>query len=569
MSPESRLRQQISYYNWKELRLGGVVRVYNRDLFLYDCDAFTRDWYKSSLKPIPVDFDMSVKRPEMIVPPNGNFGSEEDSLLNVKNLVPKRPLLDYNHFLSTWSKIFRFTAQMVPIGDQVELPGPHDATRNFILFYHLSDQSISIYEQQQQNSGMKFLERNKFLERTKVRKPRSEDFFSDSDLYVGATLNVFNRGFNLLGADEYTMMYMEQQAREEEEAAAAVGKNITSARYPWASFAGVFTRIVSAIHFQPEVLENMKSHFMRQDRAGTGYLSKEALQAALCDSGIEVTLHETTTLVRQLGADRQGVVVEQLVNAIEDYMSNPANSTRLQQSAQPVSQGNEAYMAAPNGGQYAGAQQRGAGVPYQAMGAGGGGPPQLLGGAGGQPRGAWQEIPYNQPPMQQGQGENYDPRPSAVPQQQLVPQQQMYDPRPRAVPQQQSLWGNGQSQQYVAGPPAKPVPRYGVRHHQGSMPLPRQHDYDPYASDQGSERSEVQQPGYGETAVVAAYKVVPPYGVYDKKAAEAEANLEQLKARSKQTPIYPERSSRPGYLEEARDSYGHPQTGSYLDLNLA
>jgi hypothetical protein len=42
-----------------------------------------------------------------------------------------------------------------------------------------------------------------------VYKPGSEEVYTYMDLYVGATLEVFNRSFELHEADEYTYTYME------------------------------------------------------------------------------------------------------------------------------------------------------------------------------------------------------------------------------------------------------------------------------------------------------------------------------------------------------------------------
>lgn len=61
----------------------------------------------------------------------------------------------------------------------------------------------------------------KFLERGRVRKPGQElfkselsEYFTAQDLYVGATLCLNSKDFQLLDADEYTLNYMEQHAEE-------------------------------------------------------------------------------------------------------------------------------------------------------------------------------------------------------------------------------------------------------------------------------------------------------------------------------------------------------------------
>jgi EF-hand domain-containing protein 1 len=42
-----------------------------------------------------------------------------------------------------------------------------------------------------------------------VYKPNSEEVYTYTDLYVGATVEVHNRTFELIEADEYTYTYME------------------------------------------------------------------------------------------------------------------------------------------------------------------------------------------------------------------------------------------------------------------------------------------------------------------------------------------------------------------------
>lgn len=46
MSPKSRSQLNIKYYNWRDLSIGATVKVYGRDMLIYDCDAFTKKWYK-------------------------------------------------------------------------------------------------------------------------------------------------------------------------------------------------------------------------------------------------------------------------------------------------------------------------------------------------------------------------------------------------------------------------------------------------------------------------------------------------------------------------------------------
>ena len=46
MSPHTQNLLNIKYYNWRGLRIGGTVNVYGREMLIYDCDNFTKQWYK-------------------------------------------------------------------------------------------------------------------------------------------------------------------------------------------------------------------------------------------------------------------------------------------------------------------------------------------------------------------------------------------------------------------------------------------------------------------------------------------------------------------------------------------
>ena len=48
-----------------------------------------------------------------------------------------------------------------------------------------------------------------FLERTRIKKPQSHEYYSQSDFYTGATIEVTMFRFIIYQADEYTLSYME------------------------------------------------------------------------------------------------------------------------------------------------------------------------------------------------------------------------------------------------------------------------------------------------------------------------------------------------------------------------
>ncbi|XP_040324760.1 EF-hand domain-containing family member C2-like [Herpailurus yagouaroundi] len=86
----------------------------------------------------------------------------------------------------------------------------------FVISYFLSDDTISVFEPVERNSGFTG---GMFLKRMRVKKPGQEVFKSElseyiqaKDLYIGARVNLNGYLFHLLNADEYTLRYMEENS---------------------------------------------------------------------------------------------------------------------------------------------------------------------------------------------------------------------------------------------------------------------------------------------------------------------------------------------------------------------
>ncbi|GIL93769.1 hypothetical protein Vretimale_70 [Volvox reticuliferus] len=308
MSPETRRRLGIPYYDWRDLYLGATINVYGRKMMLYECDETTMSWLKKyvpdlkpeQLTPLQVDFDpFGPKRPPLSIPPNiSGIGSEEDSLQNVLHLVPRPVMRPYGDYLLKGDKVLRFAAVMVPLGPGRPLVGPHDAERRFVLSFYVGDGTLSLFEPRQVNSGM---EQGTFLERTRVPNPARGQPYSDTDMQVGAILEVFGRGFQLQDADTFTLEYMEGQ----------------SYRFPWADYDKVRSKLTNWLALYPDKLpDQLKSRLAAADSNGSGYVTKYNLYDILTSLGCDVIPHEVITLVRQLGADRQGLLAEQLLVAL-------------------------------------------------------------------------------------------------------------------------------------------------------------------------------------------------------------------------------------------------------------
>merc|ERR1712159_745556 len=208
-----------SFYTDADLQIGEKINVWGRTLTLVDADEFTKDFYRSKygvnefnvIKPNPAP---PAKAREL--PPYNGFGSEEDSLCSCMGLIPKPPQRDFIKFMEKDSSglnsnILRFVATL-------KTENPVDAGRRFIVSFFLSDDTISVFEPPQRNSGVVG---GKFLERGRIKKPGQDIFKSEMseyymacELYIGAEVTFNDHIFIIEDADEYAMHYMEHHSKD-------------------------------------------------------------------------------------------------------------------------------------------------------------------------------------------------------------------------------------------------------------------------------------------------------------------------------------------------------------------
>lgn len=290
---------------WRDLGVGKTVDVLGRKFLMRACDDYTKQYYKTNLN-LPESSFAAVRIPELDdnvddrvdgsgdpeqqqqqpYPPYNGFGTEEDSLGSCKYLVLKPPKKDFHKMLENENKVFRFVAVL----EEDDGPGfgtdrgtvrPSD--RRFVLSYHLSDDTLTLYEPQSRNSG---IAGGKFLERTRTLKPghtpQNPAYYDAADLYVGAKIIVNNHKFTLVEADEYVLRFMEE-------------KKDTFWRADWKK---VIDRICASQEGEA-LLGRLGAAFREQDVAQTGWVDANVasgLVKSLC-SGV-ISLHEMITLVR-------------------------------------------------------------------------------------------------------------------------------------------------------------------------------------------------------------------------------------------------------------------------------
>ncbi|XP_003404484.1 EF-hand domain-containing protein 1 isoform X1 [Loxodonta africana] len=205
-------QEVLEWYTAKDFIVGKSLTILGRTFFIYDCDPFTRQYYKEKfgITDLPC-IDVSKKEPPPIkqeLPPYNGYGQVEDSAQNCFTLIPKAPKKDVIKMLVNDNKVLRYLAAL-------ESPIPEDKDRRFIFSYFLATDMISIFEPPVRNSG---IIGGKYLGRTRVVKPNSlvdnPDYYGPGDFFIGAVIDVFGHRFVILDVDEYVLKYMESNAAQ-------------------------------------------------------------------------------------------------------------------------------------------------------------------------------------------------------------------------------------------------------------------------------------------------------------------------------------------------------------------
>nr|XP_022908102.1 EF-hand domain-containing protein 1-like isoform X1 [Onthophagus taurus] len=195
------------YYQPKDFYVGATIFVLGRRVFLYDCDKFTRNYYRKALcyeqKPA-IQIQKKEKPPvERPMPPHDGLGSLEDSLQNTLTVLPKAPRKDVLRQVLNANKRLRYEMMY-------DVVHPEDAIRRFVLNYSLSDGTCTILEPPIRNSG---IVGGKYLSPNLLQKPGSDpldpSYYTPADFYIGAVIEIFKQRFIIIGADLFVYRYMQ------------------------------------------------------------------------------------------------------------------------------------------------------------------------------------------------------------------------------------------------------------------------------------------------------------------------------------------------------------------------
>mmetsp|Transcript_35755 Transcript_35755/g.70052 ORF Transcript_35755/g.70052 Transcript_35755/m.70052 type:complete len:393 (-) Transcript_35755:35-1213(-) len=200
------------YIRDSDLEVGQHIEVYNRKLFLYDCDVFTREYYNTvygiQQPPNCIPPDELIEYPIQTEPPYTGYGTEEDSIASFYRLVPKPPSFDALKQEELDRIIFRWKAKFDM--DKMGHGGPDDSKRRFVVSFFMADSTIAVYEPPVSNSGFVG---GKFLERQKMRKhgtgKHESVYLTEEDVLVDLPATIWINGYPLmlLECDRFTLRY--------------------------------------------------------------------------------------------------------------------------------------------------------------------------------------------------------------------------------------------------------------------------------------------------------------------------------------------------------------------------
>lgn len=275
--------KEEKYINFTDLKIGATIPVYGKDLLMYDCDEFTRDFYVNKLG-LPEEslakIDVFPKKEVVRVQPKlmkhaFSIGSDEEALQAQKSLVLKPLKKDMKKFVMNDGKLLRYVAKLVNT-EKFPLKSRYDAEREFVITYYLVDDTILIFEPPQRNSG---IVGGKFLERQKVKSPDNK-LYVKQDLTVGSNIIVYCRAFQIVSADEYTLSFQEEH------------------KFAECDYDLITSRLRGFI--QGEKLDELKTLLIQEDGEGVGSVSSATLVDLVGKIGGSLSPQEAITICRRL-----------------------------------------------------------------------------------------------------------------------------------------------------------------------------------------------------------------------------------------------------------------------------
>nr|CEL67105.1 TPA: CG11048, related [Neospora caninum Liverpool] len=203
LGPCDPLLKKEDYFQITDFKVGSVMRMLDVDLFIYDADGFTREYFRRELK---TELDPAVNvcielpsPPDPPVPLPTGYGTESDSMTSVKYIVPKQRIEQYKKSNELDGKCLRYLAHLL------EPLAPGQKKRLFCIEYHLADEQVAITEIHQRNVGVAG---GKFLQKGSYRHEQTHQILRPCDFVMGEEICINRHSFQVIDADQFTRTYM-------------------------------------------------------------------------------------------------------------------------------------------------------------------------------------------------------------------------------------------------------------------------------------------------------------------------------------------------------------------------
>ena len=174
-------------------------------------------------------------------------------------------------------KILRFMARL-------DTDAPEDQGRIFVIKYFMADDTVAAFEPPQKNSGIMG---GKFIQRGRVKKPNSHEYYTQADFYTGARIEFNKFGFLLYKADEYSLSFMESDPDS----------------HPMSDINYIAEQLGPVLS---EKKAGLAGAFAAVDAAGTGFVTYDALQDILSENDMELNDQVLITLMRRFDYNKDG-----------------------------------------------------------------------------------------------------------------------------------------------------------------------------------------------------------------------------------------------------------------------
>ncbi|KAH0789056.1 EF-hand domain-containing family member C2 isoform X1 [Histomonas meleagridis] len=158
---------------------------------------------------------------------------------------------------------------------------PEDLRRKFVVSFYLYDKTIAVFEMEVPNSGFRA---GKFLQRTRLRDPVTNQFFDASSFYVGAKIHVSGRVFELIDAAPHTFNLMEANPDD----------------FPEANITLIVEKLTTICQ---QSTKSIRALFEEYDKRKTGIVSVDEAKSIFNSFVPQITPHAAITLTRAFDQD--------------------------------------------------------------------------------------------------------------------------------------------------------------------------------------------------------------------------------------------------------------------------